>query len=210
VQLDEQTLAVVASGTHADVAPADGVITIGVWQGTTVPYTSDQYGSRVWIGTNRVALNSTSAAPNADAGNWNSSCTAGFQPATGSSDKATWVDSDMLTLDTHAAGSSATSNTIDVGGAPYTSALPGGAKGGLQLLGARQHGPAGRRSGALSAHRRRGSGSGLRGPARREDQRAAAGRRDDRRAGHRRSPLDPRRQASSPTRSWGSARTPTC
>jgi hypothetical protein len=134
VQLDEQTLAVVASGTHADVAPADGVITIGVWQGTTVPYTSDEYGSAVWIGTNRVALNSTSAAPDADAGNWNSVLHGWLQPATGSSDKATWVDSDMLTLDTHAAGSSATSNTINVGGATYTGALPDGATGGFQLL----------------------------------------------------------------------------
>jgi hypothetical protein len=133
VQLDESTLAVVASGTHADVAPADGTITIGVWQGTTVPYSADQYGSEIWFGTKVVARNVSPNAPAPGTGNPTTNLHGWIQPASGSAD-ATWVDSDMLTLATRAQGSTPTTNTMDVGGTAYTSSLPAGATGGFQLL----------------------------------------------------------------------------
>lgn len=133
MQLDESTLAVVASGTHADVAPADGTITIGVWQGTTVPYSADQYGSEIWFGNKVVARNVSPNAPAPGTGNPTTNLHGWIQPASGSAD-ATWVDGDMLTLDTRAQGSSPTTNTMDVGGTAYTSSLPAGATGGFQLL----------------------------------------------------------------------------
>jgi hypothetical protein len=136
VQLDETTMAIVASGTHSQITPKAGTITIGVWFNTTVPYSSDQDGSAIWIGTTQVALNSTSNNPGTDVGDPTSFLQGWIQPATASgTDDATYVDSDMVQLKTRLPSDTPTSNTMEINGQPYDSApLSAGATGGWQLV----------------------------------------------------------------------------
>ena len=140
VQLDETTLAVTASGTHTQVTPKPGTITIGQWMGTNVNdvswnTTSDHFGSQVWIGTKLVASNHSPNAPGADVGNPTTNLHGWLQPASSdSAGDATWVDSDMLQVKTRSATDTPSQNTMEINGTTYRQTLPSGANGGYQLV----------------------------------------------------------------------------
>jgi hypothetical protein len=133
VQLDETTLAVVASGTHADITPRYGTITIGAWMDTSIPNIVGGNGSAVWIGTKQVAANSTDDVESQ--GNPNSNLHGWIQPAsTAGADNATWVGSDMLQVKTREPNDTVTTNTMEINGKTYPQTLPNGAVGGWQLM----------------------------------------------------------------------------
>jgi hypothetical protein len=136
VQLDETTLAVLASGTHDDITPAAGTITIGTWMNTSVgSISSDQYGSAIWIGTKEVGYISTPTSPGTNVGNPTSYLQGWIEPASSdSADDATWVDSDMVQAKTRLTTDTATTNTIEVNGQQNHQTLPAGATGGWQLV----------------------------------------------------------------------------
>ena len=135
VQLDETTLAVIHAGTSDQVKPAPGTITIGAWDNRTVPYSSDQYGSMIWIGTTQVAANTTPTSPGANVGNPTSNLHGWIQPATvANTDDATWIDSDMLQVKTRLPTDTPTTNTIEINDQQFHMQLPAGAQGGYQLL----------------------------------------------------------------------------
>src|SRR5262249_55962699 len=137
VQLDDQSLAPIATGTDATITPRAGTITIGVWDEHPIAGT-DAQGSRVWIGTAMVANNTTPNNPGSGSGNPTANLHGWLQPRpTGTSTvtrTASWVDSDMLQVQTRAADSTPTSNSIAVNGNEYTSTLPSGDVGGFQML----------------------------------------------------------------------------
>jgi hypothetical protein len=132
VQLDAKTLAPVATGTDATITPAAGTITIGVWNNYSIASSKAIYGSRVWIGTTMVADNEA-FNPSPWSGNATSNLHGWLQPAPADG-QASWVDSDMLTLTTRTADSTATTNGIAVNGKEYSVQLPSNATGGFELL----------------------------------------------------------------------------
>jgi hypothetical protein len=140
VQLDETTLAVIASGNHTQVTPKPGTITIGQWMGTNVNdvswnTTSDAFGSQVWIGTKLVASNHSPNSPGSDVGNPTTNLHGWIQPASSdSAGDATWVGSDMLQVKTRSATDSPSQNTMEINGSTYRQTLPSGSNGGYQLV----------------------------------------------------------------------------
>jgi hypothetical protein len=133
VQLDETTLAVVASGTHDQIIPNAGTITIGAWG--NVPIDGSSSGSAIWIGTTQVALNADNDAFDNAEGNGITNLHGWIQPASvANADDATWVDSDMLQIKTRMATDSATTNTMDVNGTKLPQTLPAGVQAGYQLV----------------------------------------------------------------------------
>ncbi len=139
VQLDETTLAPVASGTHSAVTPKDGTVTIGAWQDVNgMPFTNGTFGSAVWIGTKLVALNDSINNTDPTAGNQNTTLTGWIKPGTTNTahtmtTDATWVGSDMRPTQTRSKGDTATTNTMVVGSTSYPVSLPSGATGGYEL-----------------------------------------------------------------------------
>ena len=118
VQLDATTRTVVASGTHDQIQPAAGTITIGQWEGVNLSDASwnqagsAQNGSQVWLGTTLVASNHSNQG-DGSAGNPNTNLHGWIQPA--SSDTAnnyTWFGSDMLQVQTRSATDTASTNTM--------------------------------------------------------------------------------------------------
>lgn len=140
VQLDETTLAPVASGTHSAVTPKDGTVTIGAWQDANgVPFTNGTFGSAVWIGTKLVALNDSINNTDPSAGNQNTTLTGWIKPGTTNTAHtmttgATWVGSHMRPTQTRSKSDTTTTNTMVVGSANYPVSLPSGATGGYELL----------------------------------------------------------------------------
>lgn len=133
VQLDEKTLAVVASSVDGTVlTPTAGIVTIAVWEGANVSFSAAPNGSRIWIGTAEVAdnesLNSCSTC-----GNVNTNLHGWLLPAAGV-DPATWTDSDALNAQTRGAQEGTATNTMQVGTHSYTVNLASGATGGFELL----------------------------------------------------------------------------
>jgi hypothetical protein len=134
VQLDPTTLAVTASGTHNDIKPSSGTITIGAWRHTDTGYLGgDQFGSMIWIGTTPVAANGTGSDPGNDTGNPTSNLHGWLQPANGST-PATWTGSDYLSVQTRASSDTASTNTMVISGQSYPVSLAAGAVGGYQLV----------------------------------------------------------------------------
>jgi hypothetical protein len=135
VQLDETTLAVINSGDDASITPTAGTITIGVWFNHGVKYTTDQYGSAIWIGTTQVAYNSSPKWMDPKLGNPTTNLRGWIQPSTSDSDdNATWNDSDMLQVKTREPSDTATTNTVEVNGKTYPQSLSAGQTGGWQLV----------------------------------------------------------------------------
>ena len=128
LQLDAATLAPVASGTAAMITPKDGYVTIYDWLGTTIPGATDKRGSRIYIGTDLVANNTSNQwATDAlsDLHGW-------LQPASPQTGVAKWIPSDYLQVQTRGAHEPATQNTMTINGSPTTVTLPAGAIGGFQ------------------------------------------------------------------------------
>jgi hypothetical protein len=135
VQLDEATLAIKASGTHTQITPTAGTITIGAWMNT--PGATDLYpwGSSIWIGTKKVADTETTTDPGDGVGNPTSNLHGWIQPAaTAGADNATWVDSDMLQVKTREPTDTTTQNTMEINGHQYPQTLAAGQTGGWHLV----------------------------------------------------------------------------
>jgi hypothetical protein len=133
VQLDQTTLAPVASGTAAQVKPSAGTFTIGQWQNSSVSYSGDPWGSIVFVGTQQVAFNGTPNGPGANTGNPTSNLHGFVQQASGTN-TATWVGSDMLNVKTRATTDTASTNTMEINGTQYAKSLPSGAVGAYHLM----------------------------------------------------------------------------
>lgn len=141
VQLDATTLTPVASGTHTQVTPKAGTITIGAWLGVNVSDVSwnksvtDQAGSQVWIGTTLVANNETPDVPPLEDGNPTSNLHGWLEPAPNAKvGSATWVDSDMMSVSTRSASDTPETNTMQINGSSYPQLLVPGSPGGYQLV----------------------------------------------------------------------------
>ncbi len=141
VQLDATTLTPTTSGTHTQVTPQAGTITIGTWSGVNVNDVSwnksatDQFGSQIWIGTTLVANNETPTAPAPNSGNPTSNLRGWLQPApSAKSGSATWVDSDMMSVSTRSASDTPETNTMQINGHSYPQLLVPGSPGAYQLV----------------------------------------------------------------------------
>ncbi|RKQ93011.1 hypothetical protein C8N24_2870 [Solirubrobacter pauli] len=137
VQLDETTLAPIANGTDQNITPTPGTITIGAWFNHGVRYSSDNFGSAIWIGNQQVAYNASPNAPSGSLtiGNPFTNLHGWIKPASSdSADDATWVGSDMLQVKTREGTDTPTTNTMQVGANTFPVTLPDGMTGGYQLV----------------------------------------------------------------------------
>ncbi|MDA0180118.1 hypothetical protein OJ997_07415 [Solirubrobacter phytolaccae] len=127
LQIEPATLTVKQTGDHTQITPQAGMITIGVWTNATVPYTTNQHGSMVWIGTQLVAHNSSVGTPVSNLRGW-------LTPTTPTGVTAKWVGADYLQVQTRTANPDATQNTMSINGTAYSAALPAGAIAGYHAL----------------------------------------------------------------------------
>ena len=143
VQLDAATLAVVADGTHDQITPSEGTITIGQWDGvdlSDVKWDSTvggaQYGSQVWLGTSLVASNySVNGTDFSNVGNATTALHGWIEPAkSDTTSEYSWFGSDMLQVETRMATDTATTNTMEINGTDYEQTLPADSPGGFQLI----------------------------------------------------------------------------
>ena len=132
VQLDSKTLAPVGSSLDGTpLQPRSGVVTIAVWEDTTVPFSAATSGSRIWIDTSPVAV--SESLNGSGAGNPNTNLHGWLRPAAGTQG-VTWTDSDILKAQTRGLNDAATTNTMRVDGQSYPVSLASSATGGFELL----------------------------------------------------------------------------
>lgn len=111
-------------GMPKDMQPTEGRVTVCAWGAITLsgdnsvswmPF-SESNGSAVWIGTKLVAYNGSDSGWDPNTGNPTSNLHGWLKPAsTDAKDNATWVDSDMLRVQTRSKGDTPTTNTIVLG-----------------------------------------------------------------------------------------------